>query len=80
MIVTTYIKSLYVMLCCENECCFGPNMCMFLMQWLSANQPAFQVLLVLISFVLSWGEAWFLDFRVLPQELQAMDYLQGKKF
>ena len=53
---------------------------MFLMQWTSANQPVFQVLLVLISFVLSWGEAWFLDFRVLPQELQAMDLLQGKKF
>jgi hypothetical protein len=52
---------------------------MFLMQWTSANQPAFQVLLVLISFVLSWGEAWFLDFRVLPQESQAVDYLQGKK-
>jgi hypothetical protein len=53
---------------------------MFLMQWSSADQPAFKVLLVLISFILSWGEAWFLDFRVLPQELQAVDYLQGKKF
>jgi hypothetical protein len=50
------------------------------MQWTAATQPVFQVLLVLISFVLSWGEAWFLDFRVLPQELEAMEYLQGKKF
>ncbi|GFG33052.1 hypothetical protein Cfor_00058 [Coptotermes formosanus] len=48
----------------------------FVYSWTSANQPVFQVLLVLISFVLSWGEAWFLDFRVLPQELQAMEYLQ----
>jgi hypothetical protein len=33
--------------------------------------------MVLTSFVLSWGEAWFLDFRVLPQELEVMDYLRG---
>lgn len=52
---------------------------MFWMQWTSANQPVFQVLLVLISFVLSWGEAWFFDFQVLPHELQAMEYMQGKK-
>ena len=48
-----------------------------MLQWASANQPVFQVLLVLTSFVLSWGEAWFLDFRVLPQENQALEYLQG---
>ncbi|XP_069684917.1 steroidogenic acute regulatory protein-like isoform X2 [Periplaneta americana] len=49
----------------------------FVYSWTSANQPVFQVLLVLITFVLSWGEAWFLDFRVLPQELQALEYLQA---
>ncbi|KDR22110.1 steroidogenic acute regulatory protein-like isoform X2 [Zootermopsis nevadensis] len=49
----------------------------FVYNWTLANQPVFHVLLVLISFVLSWGEAWFLDFRVLPQELQAIEYLQG---
>jgi hypothetical protein len=53
---------------------------MFSMQWSSVNLPVFEVLLVLVSFVLSWGEAWFLDFRVLREELQAVDYLQGKKF
>lgn len=63
-----------------NETHFLYNICIFLMQWTAATQPVFQVLLVLISFVLSWGEAWFLDFRVLPQELEAMEYLQGKKF
>ncbi|KAJ9595086.1 hypothetical protein L9F63_013612, partial [Diploptera punctata] len=49
----------------------------FVYYWASANQPVFQVLLVLTSFVLSWGEAWFLDFRVLPQETQALEYLQA---
>lgn len=34
-------------------------------------QPVFQVLLILTSFILSWGEAWFLDFRVIPQEVRA---------
>lgn len=27
--------------------------------------------MILISFVLSWGEAWFLDCRVIPQERHA---------
>ncbi|PSN36624.1 hypothetical protein C0J52_10451 [Blattella germanica] len=49
----------------------------FVIAWTSANQPVFHVLLVLISFVLSWGEAWFLDFRVIPQEIQALEYLQA---
>lgn len=49
----------------------------FMYSWTSANQPVFQVLLVLISFVLSWGEAWFFDFQVIPHELQAMEYIQA---
>ncbi|XP_067003688.2 steroidogenic acute regulatory protein-like isoform X2 [Anabrus simplex] len=43
----------------------------FVYDWPKAQLPVFQVLLILISFVLAWGEAWFLDFRVLPQESQA---------
>lgn len=27
--------------------------------------------MILVSFVLSWGEAWFLDCRVIPQERHA---------
>lgn len=34
----------------------------------------FQVLLIITSFVLSWGEAWFLDCRVIPQEKHARSY------
>ncbi|XP_065167926.1 steroidogenic acute regulatory protein-like isoform X1 [Atheta coriaria] len=43
----------------------------FVYDWHATEQQVFQVLLVLTSFVLSWGETWFLDYRVLPQELQA---------
>ncbi|XP_020286625.1 steroidogenic acute regulatory protein-like [Pseudomyrmex gracilis] len=49
----------------------------FLFDWTSANQPVFQVLLILISFVLAWAEAWFFDFRVMPQETQARNWIQS---
>ncbi|XP_053621385.1 steroidogenic acute regulatory protein-like isoform X2 [Plodia interpunctella] len=47
----------------------------FVFDWPNASQPVYQVFLILTSFTLSWGEAWFLDFRVLPQELQAKEIL-----
>ncbi|XP_046403109.1 steroidogenic acute regulatory protein-like [Ischnura elegans] len=47
----------------------------FLYHWADARQPAFHVVLILTSFVMSWGEAWFLDFRVLPQESHARRFL-----
>lgn len=31
-----------------------------------------------MSFVLAWGEAWFLDIRVIPQETEARNWIQGK--
>ncbi|CAG5053221.1 unnamed protein product [Parnassius apollo] len=43
----------------------------FVYDWPDASQPVFQVFLILTSFTLAWGEAWFLDFRVLPLEMQA---------
>ena len=48
-------------------------------QWTSANQPVFQVLLILTSFVLAWAEAWFFDFRVIPQETQARNWILSKR-
>ncbi|KAJ8977637.1 hypothetical protein NQ317_003615 [Molorchus minor] len=47
----------------------------FFYDWPHSSQPVFEVLLVLTSFILAWGEAWFLDFRVLPQETHASRYL-----
>ncbi|CAH4036818.1 unnamed protein product [Pieris brassicae] len=49
----------------------------FVFDWPNAAQPVYQVFLILASFTLSWGEAWFLDFRVLPQELQAKQILEA---
>lgn len=46
----------------------------FMYNWTDTPQPVFQVLLVVISFVLAWGEAWFLDCRVIPQERYARNY------
>ncbi|CAK1593471.1 unnamed protein product [Parnassius mnemosyne] len=43
----------------------------FVYDWPDASQPVFQVFLILTSFTLAWGEAWFLDFRVLPLEMGA---------
>ncbi|GAB0093355.1 Steroidogenic acute regulatory protein-like [Sergentomyia squamirostris] len=47
----------------------------FVYNWADSPQPVFQVLLVVISFVIAWGEAWFLDCRVIPQEQHANRYL-----
>ncbi|XP_050315935.1 steroidogenic acute regulatory protein-like [Anthonomus grandis grandis] len=47
----------------------------FMFDWPKSTQPIFEVLLILVSFILSWGEAWFLDFRVIPQETNADRYL-----
>ncbi|VEN37201.1 unnamed protein product [Callosobruchus maculatus] len=46
-----------------------------IISWPHSSQPVFEVLLVLTSFILAWGEAWFLDFRVIPQETNANRYL-----
>ncbi len=37
----------------------------------------FDVMLVLLSFIMAWGEVWFLDFRVLPLEEKAKE-IQGQ--
>jgi hypothetical protein len=28
----------------------------------------YDVMLVLLSFIIAWGEAWFFDFRMIPLE------------
>jgi len=40
-------------------------------QWNESHNTTYTVMLVLSSFVLAWSEAWFMDFRVVPQEMQA---------
>ncbi|GIX71936.1 steroidogenic acute regulatory protein-like [Caerostris extrusa] len=47
----------------------------FLYKWAHSNSTTASVVLLLCSFILSWGEAWFLDFRVFPRESKAMSFL-----
>ena len=42
-------------------------------QWTKFGMLTFDVFLVISSFVVSWAELWFLDFRVLPLETRAAE-------
>lgn len=55
------------------DCPFKKCICLF--QWVNSSQKIFEVILIVTSFVLAWGEAWFLDCRVIPQERHARRYL-----
>jgi StAR-related lipid transfer protein 3 len=46
--------------------------------WPPNQQPVFQVMLIIISFVISWFETWFLDSRVNPQEEYSRTLTDGK--
>jgi len=45
----------------------------FKYQWVPNDYLTFDVTLVLLSFILAWGELWFFDFRVLPLETKAKE-------
>ncbi|EDW32897.1 GL10224 [Drosophila persimilis] len=49
----------------------------FVFNWLQAKQQVFEVILIITSFILAWGEAWFLDCRVIPQERHAQHYFRS---
>ncbi|XP_030572526.1 steroidogenic acute regulatory protein-like [Drosophila novamexicana] len=46
----------------------------FFYDWVHSKQQVFEVILIITSFILAWGEAWFLDCRVIPQERHARRY------
>lgn len=46
----------------------------FFYDWVHSKQQVFEVILIITSFILAWGEAWFLDCRVIPQERHARHY------
>ena len=58
------------------SCCFLITKVYFY-SW-PPTQPVFQVLLIIISFVISWFEAWFLDSRMIPQEDYSRSLTQGE--
>ncbi|CAL4124681.1 unnamed protein product, partial [Meganyctiphanes norvegica] len=47
-----------------------------LLYHLDSSYP-FEVLLILISFLIAWAEAWFVDFRILPQEARARSIVEA---
>ncbi|KAK0082175.1 hypothetical protein PV326_007307 [Microctonus aethiopoides] len=49
----------------------------YFFEWNNVQQPGFQALLIMTSFVLAWAEAWYFDCRVVPQEIQARDWLNS---
>lgn len=59
----------------SSSCCFL-IIKVFYYDWPSNQQP-FQVFLIIISFVISWFEAWFLDSRMIPQEEYSRSLTQG---
>ncbi|XP_069941056.1 stAR-related lipid transfer protein 3 isoform X2 [Cherax quadricarinatus] len=46
-------------------------------KWDGNNGYPFEVMLILLSFFIAWIEAWFVDFRVLPQEARARSVLEA---
>ncbi|XP_076383414.1 steroidogenic acute regulatory protein-like [Megalopta genalis] len=67
---------LFIALTTATTCAFLITK-VFLFDWSKCAQPVFQVLLILSSFVLPWVEAWFFDIRVLPQEMQARNWIRN---
>ena len=42
---------------------------------MAGGYATLDVALVLLSFILAWGEMWFFDFRVIPLETKAREVL-----
>lgn len=62
---------------CGSRQYFSFGFCLIGLQWPAAAQPVFQVLLIIVSCVLAWGEAWFLDCRVIPKEKHAQRFFRA---
>lgn len=45
----------------------------FMYQWTTNAPITYDVMLVLVSFIIAWAEAWMMDFRVLPLEEKAKE-------
>lgn len=50
----------------------------FVVKWVDHQQPVLHVLLIIVSFILAWGETWWFDFRVIPRETYTQRYLACK--
>ena len=49
------------------------------MQWQQGEPITYDVMLILLSFVLAWSEVWFFDFRLIPLERKAREIWAGRR-
>ncbi|XP_013114451.1 steroidogenic acute regulatory protein-like [Stomoxys calcitrans] len=69
-----YINNWFIIALSTSGSCLFLISKVFVFDWVKATPQVFEVILIITSFVLAWGEAWFLDCRVIPQERHARRY------
>uniref|UniRef100_A0A1A9VWE5 START domain-containing protein n=1 Tax=Glossina austeni TaxID=7395 RepID=A0A1A9VWE5_GLOAU len=67
-----YVNHWFIIALSTSGSCLFLISKVFLFDWVDSRQQIFEVILIITSFVLAWGEAWFLDCRVIPQERHAL--------
>uniref|UniRef100_A0A1A9WA31 START domain-containing protein n=1 Tax=Glossina brevipalpis TaxID=37001 RepID=A0A1A9WA31_9MUSC len=72
-----YINHWFIIALSTSGSCFFLITKVFFFDWVDSRQQIFEVILIITSFVLAWGEAWFLDCRVIPQERHARRYFSN---
>ena len=51
----------------------------FQYQWQTGEPITYDVMLILLSFVLCWAEVWFYDFRLIPLERKVRNHNHAKQ-
>lgn len=74
--VIVVIQTVHILFCSDNVSLI--YQCGLSFQWKSKSSQPFEVTLLLLSFFIAWIEAWFVDFRVLPQEGRARRVVEGE--
>ncbi|XP_061387643.1 steroidogenic acute regulatory protein-like [Musca vetustissima] len=69
-----YVNNWFIIALSTSGSCLFLISKVFVFDWVKATPQVFEVILIITSFVLAWGEAWFLDCRVIPQERHARRY------
>uniref|UniRef100_A0A1B0B6G6 START domain-containing protein n=1 Tax=Glossina palpalis gambiensis TaxID=67801 RepID=A0A1B0B6G6_9MUSC len=72
-----YVNHWFIIALSTSGSCLFLISKVFLFDWVDSRQQIFEVILIITSFVLAWGEAWFLDCRVIPQERHARRYFSN---
>jgi len=51
----------------------------FQYQWTAGDPITYDVMLILLTFILSWGQVWFFDFRLVPLERKAKEIWRSQE-